>query len=370
MSDVFDRIAARAAGAPAARLTERRDVWSAEPAVGVPGGAAPRAGVPGGGRWPAPAREEGPTPATPEGRAAAGGRRASRPGGEGVATRAVGPGARPDGSASDLGAAGPSPSRWSGATVPDDVSAGPAPRARRGDPRRGASAVDGGAVAGRGGGGRGAVRPGASGPTQDRLEQGGPAPGRAGAGALGARPEGDERDAAPTDAAPTDAAPTVAGASDAAPTDAAPTDAAPQRALLPGLAGAASALRLRGPGPETPPGGVRDTGAPEGPAPAPRRDGSARTPRDPASAAIAPEDLLREHVAPALAGRGVLDLAAGDDLAAPGLGPVEAPAGAVVHVHVERVDVHRPAPDPPRAAREGARVDHADYLARQQRRWR
>ncbi|MFE7408754.1 hypothetical protein [Isoptericola sp. NPDC057559] len=354
MSDVFDRIAARAAGAPAARLTERRDVWSAEPAFGVPGGAAPGAGAPGGGRWPAPAREEGPTPATPEGRA-------SRPGGEGVATRAVGPGARPDGSASDLGAAGPSPSRRSGATVPDDVSAGPTPRARRGDPRGGTSAVDdGGAVAGRGGDGRGAVRPGATGPAQDRLEQGGPAPGRAGASALGARPEGDGRDAAPTDAAPT-----VAG-----PSDAAPTDAAPQRALLPGLAGAASALRLRGPGPETPPGGVRDAGAPEGPAPAPRRDGSARTQRDPASAAIAPEDLLREHVAPALAGRGVLDLAAVDGLAAPGLGPVEAPAGAVVHVHLERVDVHRPAPDPPRAAREGARVDHADYLARQQRRWR
>jgi len=115
---------------------------------------------------------------------------------------------------------------------------------------------------------------------------------------------------------------------------------------------------------------VGDAGGRDGTALAPRRGGPGRAPRDQPSPVVGPDDLLRDHVAPALAGRGVLDLAAGDEPAAPGLGPVDVPEGAVVHVHVERVDVHRPAPDPPRAAGTVARVDHADYLARQQRRWR
>lgn len=90
------------------------------------------------------------------------------------------------------------------------------------------------------------------------------------------------------------------------------------------------------------------------------------------------EELLHDHLGPALGDHGALD--AGDDvrLTAVGLDPVEVPVGGDVHVHLGHVEVvqqapARPAPEPPRPDSGGAgstdRVDHADYLARQQRRW-
>lgn len=90
----------------------------------------------------------------------------------------------------------------------------------------------------------------------------------------------------------------------------------------------------------------------------------------------APE-LLRGHVAPVLEARGLLR--AGDDatLTSVGLDPLEVPADGDVHVHLGHVEVVQqvaaaPAPEPsrPEAVDRGReRVDHADYLARQQRRW-
>jgi hypothetical protein len=89
------------------------------------------------------------------------------------------------------------------------------------------------------------------------------------------------------------------------------------------------------------------------------------------------EQLLRQRLAPALVDRGVVDRRTADGLVAAGLEPVDVPVGGDVHVHIDRVEVRQQPVVPPRGApepgadgpRDGARVDHADYLARQQRRW-
>jgi hypothetical protein len=117
------------------------------------------------------------------------------------------------------------------------------------------------------------------------------------------------------------------------------------------------------------------TSAPAPAVPSPRtaapghRPGSTRV--------VEPEELLREHVAPALVARGALSARAAERLAAVGLEPIEVPTGGDVHVHIGRVELRQPAapvppaPEPPRTGdRAGdGRVDHADYLTRQRRRW-
>ena len=98
----------------------------------------------------------------------------------------------------------------------------------------------------------------------------------------------------------------------------------------------------------------------------------------PSTRTVPAEELLRGHLAPALGDRGALSARDDQRLTAVGLDPIEVPTGGDVHVHLGHVEVvqqapARPAPDPPRPASGDAgstdRVDHADYLARQQRRW-
>jgi cell division septation protein DedD len=93
---------------------------------------------------------------------------------------------------------------------------------------------------------------------------------------------------------------------------------------------------------------------------------------------VPPEELLRQHLAPALVDRGALSAEDAARLTAVGLDPIEVPAGGDVHVHLGHVEVVQqapalPKPEPPRSAAgspaRADRVDHADYLARQQRRW-
>ncbi len=102
------------------------------------------------------------------------------------------------------------------------------------------------------------------------------------------------------------------------------------------------------------------------------------TQRPKSTRSLEPEELLREHVVPALAAQGTLRAAAAADrLAAVGLEHIEVPTGGDVHVHIERVELRqpvapaRPEPEPSHAGDRAGndRVDHADYLARQQRRW-
>ncbi|HET7799479.1 MAG TPA: hypothetical protein VFL38_03600 [Humibacillus xanthopallidus] len=100
--------------------------------------------------------------------------------------------------------------------------------------------------------------------------------------------------------------------------------------------------------------------------------------------------LLADHLGPALVEAGALteaevarlvavplrdrDRARHDGRTPVAIDPVEVPATAEVHLHIDRLDVRRPpAPQPPaaRAAREpaGSRpVDHTAYLDRQRRR--
>ncbi|MDT0184481.1 hypothetical protein Q9S36_30260 [Microbacterium sp. ARD31] len=89
------------------------------------------------------------------------------------------------------------------------------------------------------------------------------------------------------------------------------------------------------------------------------------------------DELLRDHLAPALVAEGAVDESAVDSLVADGLEPVDVPPGGEVHLHIGRVEVRTPAvaapvaPEPRSPGRSSERgpVDHADYLARQQRRW-
>jgi hypothetical protein len=105
---------------------------------------------------------------------------------------------------------------------------------------------------------------------------------------------------------------------------------------------------------------------------------------------ITPEMLLVDHLGPALVDAGALteaevarlvavpardrDRPRHDGRTPVGIDPVEVPATAEVHLHIDHLDVRRPpAPQPPspRAAREpaGSRpVDHTAYLDRQRRR--
>jgi hypothetical protein len=95
------------------------------------------------------------------------------------------------------------------------------------------------------------------------------------------------------------------------------------------------------------------------------------------SSRVSADELLRDRLAPALVAAGAVDEPAIDGLVADGLEPVDVPSGGDVHLHIGRVEVHQPAaqapvaPEPRPAGRSSERgpVDHADYLARQQRRW-
>jgi hypothetical protein len=129
--------------------------------------------------------------------------------------------------------------------------------------------------------------------------------------------------------------------------------------------------------PQTEPRGTAVTSAPA-PAPAVPSPRTAAPGHRPGSTRVVePEELLREHVAPALVARGALSVRAAERLAAVGLEPIEVPTGGDVHVHIGRVELRQPAapvppaPEPPRTGdRAGdGRVDHADYLTRQRRRW-
>lgn len=115
------------------------------------------------------------------------------------------------------------------------------------------------------------------------------------------------------------------------------------------------------------------------PPPDPLRVRARRT--DPAPApgsaghVVSAEELLRDHVAPALAAQGAVSLRAAEHLTARGLDQVEVPAGGDVHVHIGTVELRQPettaprVPEPTEAGRTPDRVDHRDYLERQQRRW-
>jgi hypothetical protein len=129
--------------------------------------------------------------------------------------------------------------------------------------------------------------------------------------------------------------------------------------------------------PQREPQGTAVTSAPA-PAPAVPSPRTAAPGHLPGSTRVVePEELLREHLAPALVARGALSARAAERLAAVGLEPIEVPAGGDVHVHIGRVELRQPAapvppaPEPPRTGdRAGdGRVDHADYLTRQRRRW-
>lgn len=101
-------------------------------------------------------------------------------------------------------------------------------------------------------------------------------------------------------------------------------------------------------------------------------------------------DELLAHLAPALAADGALsrreagrlvavpsrstqgDVQRRPDRPTVGLDPVDVPVQGEVHLHIDRVDVHRPDPQPAPAPRSPApaRDDHSAYLARQESRWR
>ncbi|MGW5241056.1 hypothetical protein ACWEOW_19155 [Monashia sp. NPDC004114] len=121
-----------------------------------------------------------------------------------------------------------------------------------------------------------------------------------------------------------------------------------------------------------------------------RREAISRsTIRTPETRTISPGALLADHLAPALVESGALTEAEvarlvavpmrdrgrprHDGRTSVGIDPVEVPAAAEVHLHIDRLEVRRPpAPPPPApATREpaGARpVDHTAYLDRQRRR--
>lgn len=100
-----------------------------------------------------------------------------------------------------------------------------------------------------------------------------------------------------------------------------------------------------------------------------------RIPTTPARTVPA-EELLREHLAPALVDRGAVNAQDVSHLTAVGIDPIQIPGGGDLHVHLGQVVVQRAIasdPEPPRPANRDAgrraRVDHADYLDRQRRRW-
>ncbi|WP_460625420.1 hypothetical protein [Intrasporangium mesophilum] len=117
---------------------------------------------------------------------------------------------------------------------------------------------------------------------------------------------------------------------------------------------------------------------------------SRSTIRTPATRTIGPEALLADHLGPALVESGALteaevarlvavptrdrDRPRHDGRTSVGIDPVEVPAAAEVHLHIDRLEVRRPpAPPPPAspATRETAGshpVDHTAYLDRQRRR--
>lgn len=157
-------------------------------------------------------------------------------------------------------------------------------------------------------------------------------------------------------------------------------DSAPRRGTLPQTPGE----RSRAPGPE--PGGERAA------------SGTGERDAPPAAAAarvIPAAELLADHIAPALvAARALTRREAARLVPVPpgegrrrrpdgrtpvGLGPVEVPAAGDVHVHIDRLEVIREAPPaspgpapavPPRpAAAAPSGAGHAEYLARQRRRW-
>jgi hypothetical protein len=129
------------------------------------------------------------------------------------------------------------------------------------------------------------------------------------------------------------------------------------------------------------------------PEPAPAPSALPATGAEPNATAAAgrvlpPEMFLRDHLGPALARLGAIaerELPALVPISADapgrppragaiavGVDPVELPAGAEVHVHIERVQIVREQPAPSSAAPNPGRgaPDHAAYLARQQGRWR
>ena len=108
----------------------------------------------------------------------------------------------------------------------------------------------------------------------------------------------------------------------------------------------------------------------------PRPPRPAPTAPTPPARTVSAEELLREHLAPVLVDRGALHTEDAARLTAVGLDPIETPAGGDVHVHLGQVVIQQavtPAVEPSRPASRDAgrpdRVDHADYLARQRRRW-
>ena len=124
--------------------------------------------------------------------------------------------------------------------------------------------------------------------------------------------------------------------------------------------------------------------APDAPEPVPAARAAALTSPPPADVLPA-DELLSEHVAPALADRGAVTRAEAAHLVAVGVGdlsrptagripvrldPLDLPAGREVHVHIDRIDVSTPGPPAPAPAPAPARVDHAAYLDRQARRSR
>ncbi len=97
----------------------------------------------------------------------------------------------------------------------------------------------------------------------------------------------------------------------------------------------------------------------------------------PPARTVPAEELLREYLAPALVARGELSAQEAARLtAAEGLDPIGMPAGGDVHVHLGQVVIQQAIPPESESSRpagpDAARpdlVDHADYLARQRRRW-
>ncbi|MDO8152627.1 hypothetical protein [Isoptericola sp. b408] len=127
---------------------------------------------------------------------------------------------------------------------------------------------------------------------------------------------------------------------------------------------------------DAPPAAVRrpdtrssGTGPDQSPTPRPARRRRVETAAPPGRP-LDPEELLRDHVAPALVARGTLT---SDEAArlVPGTSELPQVPSGEVHVHIDRVEVRRPwpAPAPISGAAEPRPVDHADYLARQRRRW-
>lgn len=99
------------------------------------------------------------------------------------------------------------------------------------------------------------------------------------------------------------------------------------------------------------------------------------------------EDVVALHIAPAVVAEGALTAREADRLrpvpregrrdvvrraGGPipvGLDAVTIPTGGDVHVHIDRIDVHREAPPQPAPAVAQPKTDHAAYLARQAARW-